>query len=139
MDIFNVLTNDTGRRVKPPLLPRTSCYAECTQPANRLDQFYPRCCSLRAVVGETSCPTIANLPRSIFSCRYSNRLRAGVGVHLSRLSVPEDALGCTQPKKFYAHLALATGQGNVDETAGVFEALQSAALGNLGLLLGLNL
>jgi hypothetical protein len=38
-----------------------------------------------------------------------------------------------------AHLALATGQGNVDETAGVFEALQSAALGDLRLLLGLNL
>jgi hypothetical protein len=47
----------------------------------------------------------------------TNRLRAGVGVHLS----------------------LATGEGNVDESTGVLEALESTALGDLGLLLLLDL
>lgn len=37
------------------------------------------------------------------------------------------------------YLALATGHGNVDETAGVQDALVGAALGLLGLLLGLDL
>lgn len=65
------------------------------------------------------------------------RLRARVGVHLvkfvSRLFRP-----CLLPS-FSTHLPLAASQGNVDETAGVFEALESTALGDLGLLLGLNL
>lgn len=37
------------------------------------------------------------------------------------------------------YLALATGHGNVDETAGVQNTLVGAALGGLLLLLGLNL
>lgn len=37
------------------------------------------------------------------------------------------------------HLALATGHGDVDETAGVQDTLVGAALGSLLLLLGLNL
>ena len=37
------------------------------------------------------------------------------------------------------HLSLATGEGDVDETAGVCEPLLGAALGGLLLLLGLNL
>jgi hypothetical protein len=37
------------------------------------------------------------------------------------------------------YLALATGHGNVDETAGVQDALVGATLGVLLLLLGLNL
>lgn len=37
------------------------------------------------------------------------------------------------------YLALATGHGNVDETAGVLDALVGATLGVLLLLLGLNL
>ncbi len=40
---------------------------------------------------------------------------------------------------FVAYLPLSTGQGNVDESAGVLEALESTALGDLRLLLGLNL
>jgi hypothetical protein len=47
----------------------------------------------------------------------TSRLGAGVGVHLS----------------------LATSEGNVDESTGVLEALESTALGDLGLLLLLNL
>lgn len=39
----------------------------------------------------------------------------------------------------HSYLALATGQGNVDETASVDESLASAALGALGLLLLLDL
>jgi hypothetical protein len=38
-----------------------------------------------------------------------------------------------------AHLSLSAGQGDVDETASVFQALESTALGDLRLLLGLNL
>ena len=38
-----------------------------------------------------------------------------------------------------AHLPLATGEGDVDESSGVLEALESTALGDLGLLLLLNL
>lgn len=38
-----------------------------------------------------------------------------------------------------AHLSLAAGQGDVDETASVLQALESTALGDLRLLLGLNL
>lgn len=38
-----------------------------------------------------------------------------------------------------AHLSLATSEGNVDESTGVLEALESTALGDLGLLLLLNL
>ena len=38
-----------------------------------------------------------------------------------------------------AYLSLAASQGDVNETAGVLEALESTALGDLGLLLGLNL
>ena len=38
-----------------------------------------------------------------------------------------------------AHLSLSACQGNVDETTGVLETLEGAALGGLGLLLGLNL
>ena len=38
-----------------------------------------------------------------------------------------------------AHLPLATSHGNVDESSGVLEALKSTALGDLGLLLLLNL
>jgi hypothetical protein len=38
-----------------------------------------------------------------------------------------------------AYLPLATGHGNVDETAGVLEALESTALGLLLLLLLLDL
>lgn len=37
------------------------------------------------------------------------------------------------------YLALATGHGNVDETAGVLDALEGTALGLLGLLLLLDL
>lgn len=37
------------------------------------------------------------------------------------------------------YLPLATGQGDVDETTGVLETLEGTALGDLGLLLGLNL
>lgn len=37
------------------------------------------------------------------------------------------------------YLALATGHGNVDEAAGVLDTLVGAALGNLLLLLGLDL
>lgn len=37
------------------------------------------------------------------------------------------------------YLPLASGEGDVDETAGVLETLESTALGDLGLLLGLNL
>ena len=37
------------------------------------------------------------------------------------------------------YLALATGHGNVDETAGIQDTLVGAALGGLLLLLGLNL
>lgn len=40
---------------------------------------------------------------------------------------------------FSTDLALATGHGDVDETAGVCEPLLRAALGGLLLLLGLNL
>lgn len=39
----------------------------------------------------------------------------------------------------YAHLSLATGESDVDESSGVLEALESSALGDLGLLLLLNL
>lgn len=39
----------------------------------------------------------------------------------------------------HSYLALATGQGNVDETASVDESLAGTALGALGLLLLLNL
>lgn len=38
-----------------------------------------------------------------------------------------------------SYLALASGEGDVDETAGVCESLLRAALGGLLLLLGLNL
>ncbi|OWT42795.1 hypothetical protein VFPPC_18050 [Pochonia chlamydosporia 170] len=38
-----------------------------------------------------------------------------------------------------SHLSLATSEGDIDESSGVFETLESAALGDLGLLLGLNL
>ena len=48
---------------------------------------------------------------------WANRLGAGVGVHLS----------------------LATGEGDVHETASVCESLLGTALGGLGLLLLLNL
>lgn len=41
--------------------------------------------------------------------------------------------------KFLAHLSLATSEDDVDESSSVFEALESAALGGLGLLLGFNL
>lgn len=37
------------------------------------------------------------------------------------------------------HLSLATSEGDIDESSGVLEALESTALGDLGLLLGLNL
>lgn len=40
---------------------------------------------------------------------------------------------------FDPHLSLATSEGDVDESSGVLEALESAALGDLGFLLGLNL
>lgn len=38
-----------------------------------------------------------------------------------------------------SHLSLATSEGDIDESSGVFETLESTALGDLGLLLGLNL
>jgi hypothetical protein len=37
------------------------------------------------------------------------------------------------------YLSLAASQGDVNEAAGVLETLESTALGDLGLLLGLNL
>lgn len=43
------------------------------------------------------------------------------------------------PKSDHADLALAASQGDVDETTGVLEALESTALGDLGLLLLVNL
>lgn len=71
---------------------------------------------------------------------FRNNLAAGVGVHLCRLLAivfPSLASSTINPSR--AYLALATGESNVDETTGVFEALESTALGDLGLLLGLNL
>lgn len=41
--------------------------------------------------------------------------------------------------RYLAHLPLATGQGDVDESSGVLVALESTTLGGLGLLLRLNL
>lgn len=46
---------------------------------------------------------------------------------------------CGEGCQFRMYLALATGHGNVDETAGVLDALVGAALGGLLLLLGLDL
>ena len=65
----------------------------------------------------------------------SRCLRSGVGVHLRRVSISP----WYYKKRSSTDLPLATGHGDVDETAGVFEALESTALGDLGLLLGLNL
>ena len=52
---------------------------------------------------------------------------------------PSASLILVSVRLFVAYLPLAASQGNVDETAGVLEALESTALGDLGLLLGLNL
>ena len=46
---------------------------------------------------------------------------------------------CRARRLSKTHLSLATGQGNVDEAAGVCDALLGTALGGLLLLLGLNL
>lgn len=45
----------------------------------------------------------------------------------------------TQPCSSISHLPLATGQGDVNESSNVLVALESTALGGLGLLLGLDL
>ena len=71
------------------------------------------------------------------------RLRAGVGVHLNHsVSNPKRVfLGHRRAESASgsAYLALATGEGDVDESAGVCEPLLRTALGELLLLLGLNL
>lgn len=72
----------------------------------------------------------------------SNHLSStGVGVHLlNPVSILLRLLaGCGDGDRGSAHLSLSAGQGDVDETAGVLQALESTALGDLGLLLGLNL
>lgn len=53
----------------------------------------------------------------------------------------QGALGHVLPGELMCetYLPLATGEGDVDEAAGVYEPLPGAALGDLLLLLGLNL
>lgn len=58
--------------------------------------------------------------------------KAGIVSHLGSLRERGDSLS-------KSYLALASGEGDVDETAGVCESLLRAALGGLLLLLGLNL
>ena len=102
-----------------------------------------------------------------FLLSIRTNLRAGVGVHLcddvsafnsflpSRVCMLCRGEGfrkrCFSSKWMFSfvwwcwvgsvgmYLALATGHGNVDETAGVLDALVGATLGGLLLLLGLNL
>ncbi len=64
-----------------------------------------------------------------------NCLRGWVGVHL--WSARQN--GNPEMEFENTNLPLATGEGNVHETAGVCDSLLRAALGGLLLLLGLNL
>lgn len=106
-----------------------------------VENVHPAC--LHPVVdtkrrSRSSSPAAGRILPSVHSISivHANRLGGRVGIHLVNTI---STVHLQQPRVLDSHLPLATSHGNVHEAAGVLYPLLRAALGNLLLLLGLNL
>lgn len=133
--MFVVLTTDTGRRVGP-----SRFVAPFFNSQGALHTYRPDLIHLP--VADRSKPLVNGpvVSTSQYQIHFkpTSRLCAGVGVHLSSQSAQSFPVVFLYILLF-AYLSLATSEGDVDESSGVLEALESSALGDLGLLLLLNL